>query len=80
MAKGTRLLARHMQRFGSAVLNIHVKTAGAMYECAVNLFTDDGSFHASVDEWNVLKGTEEALETVHLQIIKRTDKRMTVKA
>lgn len=77
--KGTKLLSRHGHRFDSAVLHIHVKPSGSAVECGANLFTDAGSFHASVEEWNILRGIDDVLETLHMQILKKAEKRVVIR-
>ena len=80
MERATRVLQRHGHRFGTASLQIHVKSSSSQVACSANLFTDEGSYHASVEEWNVLKGVDAVFERLHQQILKRFEKRIAVRA
>jgi len=74
LERAGKLLVRHSHRFGSAALHLHVKPSGSQIGCIANLFTDGGSYHASIEDWNVLRGVDDIFERLHQQILKKFEK------
>ncbi|MBR9700772.1 hypothetical protein GOV11_02815 [Candidatus Woesearchaeota archaeon] len=76
--RASSLLSKHNHRFGSAELQIHVKTSGRRLECSANLFTDQGRYHTNGTGWNILALVGDLLNTLETQILKREAKRAAV--
>jgi ribosome-associated translation inhibitor RaiA len=75
---GDRLLHRHRHRFGSAELHVHIKRIGSGVGCMAHLRTDDGSYHAHTESWDVRRGIERVVELLDMQVLKVFDRRATM--
>lgn len=73
--RASRLLNRHRHCFGAVLLHIYVKNANSRVGMTMNMFTDDGRFHAYVEDWDVRRAADDALNTIHAQIVKQFEKR-----
>lgn len=75
IARAKKLLDTNRRYFGTALLHLYVKNSNSRVGCTVNLFTDDGRYHTYVEDWDVRRAADSALDTIRMQIVKHFEKR-----
>lgn len=80
LSRAGKLLDRHRQSFGTALLHLYIKNANSRVGCSANLFTDDGRYHTYVEDWDIRRAVGDSMEVLHTQITKHFEKREVAKA
>ncbi len=72
--KAGEFLDKHWHKFGAATLHLHIKRVGSRVGCYAHLFSDQGSYHAFSDDWDVRRAAKDALLALENQFNRKMEK------